>query len=236
VSGVHRVGWLSSGNDAEAVTLFDRGLADQHLGYEISCLALSAEVNASAVTRALVDRARQAQIPVLSVDAHSYKSGPSRDWRKRFEIDLVNSLGEHPCDVLMLSGYMWIAGPHLLDSYKMFNLHPALPGGPTGTRAQVVRELAAQGSPVAGAMVHAVTPELDQGPPIATVEFDVPSLSSESDRFQEINRRIVAVEPDLMSGALSRVASSDLVHWPLIGPVLRLHARFGPGGCSVQPY
>jgi phosphoribosylglycinamide formyltransferase-1 len=46
----------------------------------------------------------------------------------------------------------------------MINLHPAAPGGPTGTWQEVIWQLIEGRAVETGVMMHLVTPELDRGP------------------------------------------------------------------------
>ena len=55
----------------------------------------------------------------------------------------------------------------------MINLHPALPGGPTGTWEEVIETLVRERAETTGAMMHLVTPELDRGPVIAYYSFPI---------------------------------------------------------------
>jgi hypothetical protein len=55
----------------------------------------------------------------------------------------------------------------------MINLHPALPGGPTGAWEEVIDELIRQRAATTGAMMHLVTPELDRGPVVAYYSFPI---------------------------------------------------------------
>jgi folate-dependent phosphoribosylglycinamide formyltransferase PurN len=55
----------------------------------------------------------------------------------------------------------------------MINLHPAPPGGPTGTWQEVIRALIENRADTAGAMMHLVTPELDRGPVVTYCLFSI---------------------------------------------------------------
>ncbi len=50
-------------------------------------------------------------------------------------------------DVLVLAGYMLIVSPAMCARYAMLNLHPALPGGPTGTWQEVIWALLERQAP-----------------------------------------------------------------------------------------
>ena len=44
--------------------------------------------------------------------------------------------------LLVMAGYMLIVSPAMCRRYALLNLHPALPGGPTGTWQQVIWQTA----------------------------------------------------------------------------------------------
>ena len=55
----------------------------------------------------------------------------------------------------------------------MINLHPAAPGGPTGTWQEVIWQLIDNKAQETGVMMHLVTPELDRGPVVAYCTFPI---------------------------------------------------------------
>ena len=56
-----------------------------------------------------------------------------------------------------MAGYMLIVSPAMCRRYAILNLHPALPGGPTGTWQQVIWQLLEQEAEETGAMIHRAT-------------------------------------------------------------------------------
>jgi folate-dependent phosphoribosylglycinamide formyltransferase PurN len=61
----------------------------------------------------------------------------------------------------------------LCQKYDMINLHPAPPGGPTGSWQEVIWTLIQNKAETAGAMMHLVTPELDRGPVVSYCLFSI---------------------------------------------------------------
>jgi phosphoribosylglycinamide formyltransferase-1 len=55
----------------------------------------------------------------------------------------------------------------------MINLHPAPPGGPTGSWQEVIWTLIQNEADTAGAMIHLATPELDRGPVVSYCLFSI---------------------------------------------------------------
>jgi folate-dependent phosphoribosylglycinamide formyltransferase PurN len=68
---------------------------------------------------------------------------------------------------------MLIVGSEMCQKYNMINLHPAAPGGPTGTWQEVIWKLIQNQAQSTGAMMHLVTPELDKGPPVTCCTFPI---------------------------------------------------------------
>jgi folate-dependent phosphoribosylglycinamide formyltransferase PurN len=68
---------------------------------------------------------------------------------------------------------MLIVGKEMCQRYNMINLHPAAPGGPTGTWQEVIWQLIGSKARETGVMLHLVTPELDQGPPVTCCTFPI---------------------------------------------------------------
>jgi phosphoribosylglycinamide formyltransferase-1 len=94
-------------------------------------------------------------------------------WRREYDRAAMNLLaGFHP-DLCVLAGYMLIVGREMCQRYNMINLHPAAPGGPTGTWQEVIWQLISGEAQETGAMMHLVTPELDKGPPVTYCTFSI---------------------------------------------------------------
>jgi folate-dependent phosphoribosylglycinamide formyltransferase PurN len=68
---------------------------------------------------------------------------------------------------------MLIVSEELCYKYNMINLHPAPPGGPTGSWQEVIWALIENKADTAGAMTHLVTPELDRGPVVTYCLFSI---------------------------------------------------------------
>ena len=122
-------------------------------------------------------------IPLISFSCHKFKArggvsvtGQAEalpSWRLDYDREVMNRLqGFHP-DLCVLAGYMLIVGEEMCQRYNMINLHPAAPGGPTGTWQEVIWQLIDNEAEETGAMMHLVTPELDKGPPVTCCTFPI---------------------------------------------------------------
>src|SRR4030042_4004440 len=97
----------------------------------------------------------------------------SLPWRLEYDREAMKRLEGYNPDLCVLAGYMLIVGPEMCRRYNMINLHPALPGGPTGTWKEVIWKLIETRATETGAMMHLVTPELDKGPPVTYCKFPI---------------------------------------------------------------
>lgn len=213
-----RVGWLTSARDEQAVLLLrDAATALDPLGPCISVVVTpdSSDPRAS-YSGQIVDVATTFGIPVvlsaLPLRGPKFAALGEEPWRADHEHRLLDLLRPYDVDVLMLSGYMLVAGPVLRSALPMLNLHPALPGGPVGTQDDVVAEHLATKPSKIGAMVHLVTAELDRGPNIQVAEVEVATLLPGGDvwslppRDQDrvLRSAIRSLEPQLVIAALRR--------------------------------
>ncbi|RYF83091.1 MAG: phosphoribosylglycinamide formyltransferase [Comamonadaceae bacterium] len=98
--------------------------------------------------------------------------------REAFDAALMQAIDAHEPALVLLAGFMRILTPGFVSHYegRLLNIHPSLlpafPGLHTHRRAIEA------GCRVAGATVHAVTPELDHGPILA--QAVVPVLADDT--------------------------------------------------------
>lgn len=185
-----RIGWLSTGRDEAARRLLEevvRRAASDGLPLEIACVFCDREPGESEESDRFIETARGLGFDVATVSsAASWRRWRERVagcevdpvacrelWREQFHDEVMWELRFRRVDVLVLAGYMLVASPQLCERYPMLNLHPALPGGPTGTWQDVIWELLRTRASETGAMMHLATPELDRGPAIAFFRFAV---------------------------------------------------------------
>jgi phosphoribosylglycinamide formyltransferase-1 len=94
-------------------------------------------------------------------------------WRRRFHGEVRGELSAFREKFRVLAGYMLILDPETCWDVPTMNLHPAKPGGPKGTWQEVIWQLIEDDADETGVMMHLVTPELDEGPPIAYCTFPI---------------------------------------------------------------
>ncbi len=182
-----RIGWLSSGRDPAARTLLrevmERAARDQ-LPLHIALVFCDRERGESAESDAFLSLAAHLDLPVATLSSaaswEAFRAGAPQTtdvdrnaWRAAFHEEALRLLEPHQLDVLVLAGYMLIVSPAMCARHAMLNLHPALPGGPTGSWQEVIWELLRRGAKETGAMIHLVTPDLDRGPVVSFDRFPI---------------------------------------------------------------
>lgn len=170
-----RLGWMSTARGQGSFTLLrlicekiEAGSLDARIAVVIS----NRERGESPQTDLFFDYASSRGLPLVCESSRRFRQGhQSDDWRTEFDRLLVGRIDEYDVDVILLAGYMLIVSEFLCTRYPLLNLHPALPGGPTGTWNEVMEELARTGAEHTGAMLHVVTPVLDRGPTVSYFSF-----------------------------------------------------------------
>jgi folate-dependent phosphoribosylglycinamide formyltransferase PurN len=114
-----------------------------------------------------------------------------REWRLKYDREVMKRLdGFHP-DLCVLAGYMLIVGKEMCHRYDMINLHPAAPIGPKGSWQEVIWTLIEDKATQSGVMMHLVTPELDSGPVITYCTYPIRGEPFDN-YWRELNGRSVA--------------------------------------------
>jgi folate-dependent phosphoribosylglycinamide formyltransferase PurN len=116
-------------------------------------------------------------IPLVCLSSKRFKTSAgeylSPQWRLEYDREAMRRLKGYSPELCVLAGYMLIVGPEMCQRYKMVNLHPAAPGGPKGTWQEVIWKLIESKATETGVMIHLVTPELDEGPPVTNCKFSI---------------------------------------------------------------
>ncbi len=95
------------------------------------------------------------------------------EWRQEYDRKVIANICGFRPDLCVLAGYMLIVGEEMCRRYPMINLHPAAPGGPSGTWQEVIWHLIEDNAAETGVMMHVVTPVLDQGPVVTYCKFPI---------------------------------------------------------------
>ena len=124
-----------------------------------------------------LERARQNDIPALSLDHTLFES------RQQFDLELKQTIDQYQPDIIVLAGYMRILSADIINHFfpRMINIHPSLLPKYQGlnTHQRALDNLDKEH----GVSIHIVTPELDAGPVIIQGLFDIES-DDDSDSLQ----------------------------------------------------
>ena len=119
---------------------------------------------------------------------------------------LLELLGEHGVDLVVLARFMRILSPNVVFRYerRIVNVHPSLL--PAFPGAQAYRQAVEAGVRVAGVTAHYVTTDLDQGPIITQRAFDVPDDAG----VDELERRGQPLEAEALIEAVRLHLAGDV--------------------------
>jgi len=181
---MYRFGWFSTGRDKAARDLFETAFNAINQGdieAEIAFVFCSREPGESEESDRFISMVNNNKIPHISYSYKKFKNGrvdgKQRNglpqWRLEYDRAVMQRLKDFKPDLCILAGYMLIVGKEMCKRYNMINLHPAAPGGPTGTWQEVVWQLIESRANKTGVMMHLVTPELDKGPVVSYCTFSI---------------------------------------------------------------
>jgi len=177
-----KVGWLSSGRDQAACNLLADVLAraqQDDVPLDIAAVFCDRERGEAPESDRFLDLVERLDLPLVTLSsaaswAEARKLGVERAaWRDEYHRGVTELLVPYSLGVLVMAGYMLIVSPAMARRYALLNLHPALPGGPTGTWQQVIWQLLDEEADETGAMIHLATAQLDRGPVIGLTRFPI---------------------------------------------------------------
>ena len=171
------IGWFSTGRDEAARQLLQAVQDKSHSGEitgEISFVFSNREPGEAKESDLFFELVRSYNIPLVCFSHKKFKASvEEKDWRLKYDKEVNKRIQQFAPDFCVLAGYMLIVGEELCQQYDMINLHPAPPGGPTGSWQEVIWALIQNKAATAGAMMHLVSPELDKGPVISYCLFSI---------------------------------------------------------------
>ncbi len=210
-----KLGWFSTGRDKAAIDLLEVVLTDIEKGViphcEVSFVFCSREEGEDEESDKFIYYVREKNIPLVCFSSAKYKpelrkkgikeemEGDSeliQDWRLYYDREVIELLIPYEHDLIVLAGYMLVVGEEMCRKYRMVNLHPARPGGPKGSWQEVIYQLMLQRASETGVMMHLVTPELDEGPPVTFCIFNIKE-GAFSSLWKELDEQILK-EPDIL--------------------------------------
>ena len=182
---MYKLGWFSTGRDKAArglLTAVNSSIKLGELEAEIAFVFSNREPGESEESDLFLKLAEDYHIPLICFSYQKFKVGKgvltSQEgtlplWRSDYDREVMNRLQDFHPDLCVLAGYMLVVSEEMCQKYNMINLHPAAPGGPKGTWQEVIWQLIDSKAQETGVMMHLVTPELDEGPPVTYCTFPI---------------------------------------------------------------
>ncbi len=173
---MYKLGWFSTGRDKAARDLLQTVLDNIHSGNlkaEIAFVFSNRQPGETEESDLLFELVNRYRLPLLYLSSKEFRSMGGKQWRRRYDREVMRLLKGDQADLCVLAGYMLIVGEELCRHRNMINLHPALPDGPTGTWQEVIWQLIEANATETGVMMHLVTPELDRGPVVSYCKFSI---------------------------------------------------------------
>ena len=181
-----RVGWYTTGRGAGSRGMFEAvrdairaGTLDASLAF-VFC---NREPGEDPATDAFFEIVRAEGIPLVTLSSVRFRKerggrrsrpgAPLPDWREAYDAEIARLVDSHDAEIGVLAGYMLIFTGPFVSAHRLLNLHPALPGGPTGTWREVIRDLIRSGASESGVMAHLAIPEMDMGPVASFCRYDI---------------------------------------------------------------
>lgn len=196
---MYSIGWFSSGRGAgsrQLLTTMHSYIQQGEIEAGISFVFCNRERGFSAETDRFLDLVESYGIPLICLSSRRFREAlpPERlsGWRTEYDREVMRRLEGYAVDLGVLAGYMLIVSPEMCRRYNLINLHPAEPGGPKGTWREVIWELIEQGAERSGVMMHMVTPELDEGPPVTYCRFSIRGAPFD-EHWERLKRESAAV-------------------------------------------
>jgi folate-dependent phosphoribosylglycinamide formyltransferase PurN len=172
----YKIGWFSSGRGEGSRNLLRAvwdSIAEGEIDAGMSWAFCNREQGQAEGSDAFIRQVNGYGIPLVCVSSQGMRERHGDEWRPRFEEEAMRALEGREADIVVLAGYMLIAGADMCRRYPMLNLHPAVPGGPKGTWKEVIWELIDRNAAETGVMMHRATPVLDEGPPVTFCTFSI---------------------------------------------------------------
>jgi folate-dependent phosphoribosylglycinamide formyltransferase PurN len=188
---VFGIGWFSSGRDKAArdllTTVYDQ-IKKGDINALITFVFSNREAGESPESDSFFELVGACHLPLICFSSRKFqdtREKPFSACRTEYDREVMKRLAPFHHDLCVLAGYMLIVGPEMCRKYNMINLHPAAPGGPTGSWQDVIWQLIEAKATSTGVMMHLVTPELDRGPVVTYCTFPLTGGSFDT-AWQEI--------------------------------------------------
>jgi len=177
---VFRIGWFSTGRDEAARDLLQivvDHISEGAIPAEIGYVFCNREKGESRESDRFIQWVGGMKIRLILLSSRDYlpslRQKDLEKWRTSYHQEIASRIGDLPVDIIVLAGYMLIVSPAFCELFPTINLHPAEPKGPKGTWQEVIWALIEKRASQTGVMMHLVTKDLDEGPPVTYVTFPI---------------------------------------------------------------
>jgi phosphoribosylglycinamide formyltransferase-1 len=200
-----RLGVLISGRGSNLQSIID-AIGQRRLDAEIA-VVVSSRADAAGLVRA-----RDAGLHTVALEPRDHPD------RQAYDHAIVAVLKDRAVDLVCLAGFMRLVGVPLLSAFpsRMVNIHPSLLPAFPGLHAP--RQALDHGVRVAGATVHLVTSDLDDGPIVR--QASVPVMDDDTE--ETLAARILVEEHRIYPEAIQLLLDDE---WSLEGRRLVVRAR-----------
>lgn len=208
-----RLGWFTSARGAGSRAMFEAvaaAIVDGTLDARFAAVFCNRDPGEDPATDEFFARVREVGAPLVTCSSVAFRraAGGARSrageplpaWRRDYDRAVEDALRPYEFDLGVLAGYMLIFEREFTEQHALLNLHPALPGGPTGTWREVIRQLIRTRAAESGVMLHLAIPEVDMGPVVAFCRYSLHSSA--------LDREWAAMEP-LVDAALDDVIEAS---------------------------
>jgi phosphoribosylglycinamide formyltransferase-1 len=181
---MYKIGWFSTGRGPGSLNLLNaivKAIKEGEVQAEIAYVFCSREPGDAEGSDRYIQQAEDYGLNLVCCSSKKFRPhlrqegrkdpGALNQWRLEYDREIMKRLDGQRADINVLAGYMLVVGQEMCKKYDMVNLHPAAPDGPAGTWQEVIWQLIEQRADRSGNMMHLVTAELDEGPPITYVTF-----------------------------------------------------------------
>ncbi|MDO9574400.1 MAG: formyltransferase family protein [Candidatus Contubernalis sp.] len=225
-----KLGWFSTGRDQAARDLLEVVLKDIKKGIiphcQVSFVFCSREEGEDVESDRFIQQVRDHHIPLVCFSSRNFKVELRKkglelekqgdmmkieEWRRLYDREVTGLIRSFQANLVVLAGYMLVVGEEMCKEYPMVNLHPARPGGPKGTWQEVVWELMLNRAEETGAMMHLVTPVLDEGPSVTYCLFDIKGPFFDSG-WKELEKQEQQYPGYLIQGGVKAAQELSLFH------------------------
>ena len=165
-----------------------------------ACVVISNNANSG-----VLEYAAASKIPARRIGGPSFADDRLRDEA------ILEELGRHEVDLVLLLGYMKLLGPRTTAAYRgrILNTHPALLpkyGGRGMYGARVHEAVLAAGETETGVTVHLVDEEYDHGEIVAQCRVRV----EQGDTVESLSARVLEREHEFLVETLRAIASGRI--------------------------